>query len=78
MDIKQISKACIVDPLEAEVRASRVTKLKLRSLSESELECPPLFLTKSNTTLTSHVKAYLGWGGFLIKSLLRKAHTCLC
>ena len=39
-----------MDALEAEVRAGSMTNLKVRSLSESELEFPHLFLTKSNKT----------------------------
>ena len=48
--IKQISKQCIMHALEAEVRASSMTNLKVRSLSDCELEFPHLFLTRSNTT----------------------------
>ena len=75
---KGISKQCIVHTLEAEVRASSTSNLKVRCLSEIELKFPHLFLTKSNTTSTSHVKACLGCGGFLVKIPFRKTHTCLC
>ena len=76
--IKWIFKQCIVHALEAEVRVSSMSNLKVRSLSESELELPHSFMTISNTTWTSHIKTYLGWGGFLVKTSLSRTHTCLC
>ena len=47
---KRISKQCIVHALEIEVRASSMSNLKVRTLTESELEFSHLFLAKSNTT----------------------------
>ena len=48
--MKRISKQCIVHALEAELRTSGMSNLKVRCLSQSELEFSHLFLTKSNTS----------------------------
>ena len=72
-----MSKLRISEALDADVRASKAVNFKVNNLVLIELSFGRV-LIYHNTCSTSHIKAYLGAGGFLLKIPDINAETLVC